>query len=100
MNIFTKAIVSNSDMIKKYKSCREKAEVLGKIFIMKNNQPDAVLFSKEEYERISELVEYLENLEDMSLENIMKSLPKEGTRKKYSINEEEKDLELEPDVKV
>jgi len=32
-------------MIKKYKACREKAGELGKIFIMENNQADAVLFS-------------------------------------------------------
>ncbi|MEI8216926.1 MAG: hypothetical protein WCF96_07485 [Eubacteriales bacterium] len=44
MNILAKAIVSNSDMIKSYKTCREKAEDFGKVFIMKNNQPDAVLF--------------------------------------------------------
>jgi len=92
MNIFTKAIVSNSDMIKKYKACREKAEELGKIFIMKNNQADAVLFSISEYERISVLIEYLESLADLDVENIMKTLPKEGIRKKYSIQELKKDL--------
>ena len=92
MNIFTKAIVSNSDMIKKYKACREKAEELGKIFIMKNNQADAVLFSISEYERISVLIEYLESLADLDVENIMKTLPKEGIRKKYSIQELKKEL--------
>jgi hypothetical protein len=30
MNVSTEAIVSNSDMIKNYKACREKAEKLGK----------------------------------------------------------------------
>ena len=92
MNIFTKAIVSNSDMIKKYKACREKAEELGKIFIMKNNQADAVLFSISEYERIAVLVEYLESLTDFEVEDIMKTLPKEGIRKKYSIQELKKEL--------
>ena len=92
MNIFTKAIVSNSEMIKKYKACREKAGVLGKIFIMKNNQADAVLFSISEYERISTLVEYLESLADIEVEDIMKTLPKEGIRKKYLIQELKKEL--------
>jgi len=92
MNIFTKAIVSNSDMIKKYKACRDKAEELGKIFIMKNNQADAVLFSISEYERIAALVEYLESLADLEVEDIMKTLPKEGIRKKYSIQELKKEL--------
>ena len=92
MNIFTKAIVSNTDMIKKYKACREKAGELGKIFIMKNNQADAVLFSISEYERIAALVEYLESLADLEVEDIMETLPKEGIRKKYSIQELKKEL--------
>ncbi len=57
MNISTKDIVSNSDMIKNYKLCREKAENSGKIFILKNNRPDAVLFSVAEYERLSVFIE-------------------------------------------
>lgn len=61
LKISTKAIVSNSDMIKTYKACRDKAESLGKIFILKNNQPDAVLFSINEYKKIAAFVEYLES---------------------------------------
>jgi prevent-host-death family protein len=62
MYISTKAIVSNSEMIKNYKTCREKAENFGKIFIMKNNQPDAVLLSIAEYERISMLLDQVDQL--------------------------------------
>lgn len=76
MNILTKAIVSNSDMIKNYKSCREKAENLGKLFVLKNNQPDAVLFSIEEYERLSSVIEYLESLNDNEIEKITEILPR------------------------
>lgn len=86
MNILTKAIVSNSEMIKNYKSCREKAESFGKIFIMKNNQPDAVLFSVAEYERLSVFIEYLESIEETDIAKITESLPKEGNRKRYSID--------------
>jgi len=64
MHILTKAIVSNSEMIKNYKTCREKAESYGKIFVLKNNQPDSVLFSIEEYEKLSVLIEYIENLDE------------------------------------
>jgi PHD/YefM family antitoxin component YafN of YafNO toxin-antitoxin module len=74
MNISTKAIVSNSEMIKNYKACREKAEGLGKIFVLKNNQPDAVLFSITEYERLSMLIEYLDRLEDKDITKIVESL--------------------------
>jgi len=92
MNILTKAIVSNSEMIKNYKACREKAESLGKIFILKNNQPDAVLFSIDEYERLSAFIEYLESLEGHDIEKFIDSLPKEGLRKNYSIEHLRKDI--------
>ena len=86
MNILTKAIVSNSDMIKNYKACREKAEVLGKIFVLKNNQPDAVLYSISEYERLSVFIEYLESLEEKDIAAVTETLPKEGNRKTYSMD--------------
>ena len=86
MNILTRALVSNSDMIKNYKDCREKAESFGKIFVLKNNQPDAVLFSIAEYERISDLIEYLESLDEEDIAKFTNSLPKVGNRKAYSID--------------
>jgi len=76
MHISAKAIVSNSEMIKNYKACREKAEGLGKIFVLKNNQPDAVLFSINEYERISLFVEYLEGLTEEEFAKTFASLSK------------------------
>ena len=92
MNMSTSAIVSNSDMIKNYKACRDKAESLGKIFVLKNNQPDAVLFSLEEYERISTLIEYLESLEERDIALVLESLPKEGIRKNYSLEHLRSDM--------
>ena len=92
MNIFTKAIISNSEMIKNYKACREKAQSFGKVFILKNNQPDAVLFSISEYERISVLIEHLESLETKDIEKFIESLPKEGLRKNYSIEHLRSDM--------
>lgn len=86
LNILTKAIVSNSDMIKNYKSCREKSESFGKIFILKNNQPDAVLFSIAEYERLSDFIEYLESLDENEMEKITESLPIGRNRRNYLIN--------------
>lgn len=68
MNIPTKLIVSNSDMIKNYKSCRMKADSFGKIIIIKNNQPDAVLFSIAAYERLSALIESVEELSEGELQ--------------------------------
>lgn len=92
MNIFTKAIVSNSEMIKNYKTCREKAEELGKIFVLKNNQPDAVLFSIDEYERMSDFIEYLESLEPAEFAEVMATLPKKGMRINYTIKHLRSDI--------
>jgi PHD/YefM family antitoxin component YafN of YafNO toxin-antitoxin module len=92
MKVLTRALVSNSDMIKNYKGCREKAETFGKIFILRNNQPDAVLFSIKEYERLSEIVEYLESLADKDIEEFIASLPREGERKTYSISHLKSDI--------
>lgn len=93
MNISTKAIVSNSEMIKNYKACREKSETFGKIFILKNNQPDAVLFSFAEYERLSVFIEYLESLEGIDIEKFFESLPKKGKRETYSMDNLKSDIE-------
>lgn len=91
MKLITSAIVSNSEMIKNYKACREKAEELGTIFVLKNNQPDAVLFSITEYERLSGLIEYMESLTEEDLEKFMESLPKKGAMRKYSFDSFGKD---------
>ncbi|MGB4439108.1 MAG: hypothetical protein WBJ13_07780 [Sedimentibacter sp.] len=81
MNISTKAIVSNSEMIKNYKACREKAESLGKIFVLKNNQPDAVLMPISEYEKYSVFIEYMENLDENEIIKLTEFLSKEEGRK-------------------
>ena len=76
MNISTRAIVSNSEMIKNYKACRGKAEYLGKVFIIKNNQPDAVLFSIALYERLSSIIESLEGLDEKDALKFINTVPK------------------------
>lgn len=75
MKISTHAIVSNSDMIKSYKACREKADRFGKIYVLKNNQPDAVLISAEEYEKLSVLIEYIDTLDDAERAVFMEKIP-------------------------
>lgn len=92
MKILTQAIVSNSDMIKNYKACRENAERFGKIFILKNNQPDAVLFSIAEYERLSVVIEYLESLEEKEIAEFVETLSKKGNRDNYSIDHLKTDI--------
>lgn len=62
------------------------AESYGKIFILKNNQPDAVLFSIAEYERLSAFNKYMEGLDEKDIAKVVESLPVEGKRKSYSID--------------
>lgn len=78
MNNLTKAIVSNSDMIKNYKICREKAEIYGNVFILKNNQPDAVLFSISEYESLAVIIEYIESVEAIDTAKATDLMQKKG----------------------
>ena len=68
MRILSKSIVSSTQMMRSYKICREKAEKYGKVFIIENNHTDSVLFSIKEYEKISEIVEHAEDLENGKIE--------------------------------
>lgn len=72
MKIPKEAIVSNSDIIKNYKTQRERAEIIGKLFVFKNNQPDAVLFSMTEFEKVAELLELIEYMDENEMVNILK----------------------------
>lgn len=86
LDISAKAIVSNSDMIKNYKTCRDKAEEFGKLFILKNNQPDAVLFSIDEYEKLSVLIEYMQSIDEQDFTKALEGLPLKGIKKSYTID--------------
>lgn len=75
MDISRNSIVSNSDMIKNYKKCREKAEGVGKVFILKFNAPDAVLFSFSEFEKLEKSLKKIENKEDNGVAKTNDVLP-------------------------
>ena len=85
MKITSKSIVSNSDMIKNYKDCRMKADTYGKIFILKNNQPDAVLFSIAEYEKLSVIIEYMGGLNEQNFTKVIDSFPDEADKRIHQI---------------
>jgi PHD/YefM family antitoxin component YafN of YafNO toxin-antitoxin module len=71
MKIPRRAIVSNSDIIKNYKTQRNNAESLGKLIIFKNNKPDAVLFSISAFDRVAEILEEIDTMDDTELANIL-----------------------------
>lgn len=93
MIILTKMIVSNSDITKNYKVCRDRAESCGKVFILKNNEPDAVLFSIAEYERLSGLIEYAEYLEVNEIANILEMMPRDRSKKDHAMGLIRKDMD-------
>lgn len=82
MKIPKNAIVSNSDIIKNYKTQRERAEIIGKLFVFKNNQPDAVLFSMTEFEKVAELLELVETMDEQEITHILKTI--QDQKKKVS----------------
>ena len=61
-----------------------KADSYGKIIILKNNQPDAVLFSIAEYERLSVLIESAEGISEQELSKAADFLSAEMNRKDHS----------------
>ena len=82
MKIPKNAIVSNSDIIKNYKTQRERAQIIGKLFIFKNNQPDAVLFSMTEFEKVADILELIESMDEAEIINILKTI--QDQKKKIS----------------
>jgi PHD/YefM family antitoxin component YafN of YafNO toxin-antitoxin module len=68
-------------MIKSYKACREKAEHHGKVFILKNNQLDAVLISATEYEKLSVAIEYIDTLDEQEFAAFINELQATSSRK-------------------
>ena len=93
MNISTKAIISNTEMIKNFRACREKAETFGKLFILKNNQPDSVLFSIREYEKLSVFIEYMESLDEKAFIKEIETIPGQA-KKTYTIDYFKNDAQL------
>ena len=83
MKISIKSIVSNSDMIKTYKTCREKAEETGRLFIFKNNQADAVLFSISEYAKVAPFVEYMDTHDEEEVAKLIQSFQKKHGHDEY-----------------
>jgi len=75
MYISSNSIVSNSDMIKNYKKCREKAEGIGKVFVLKFNAPDAVLFSFREFEKLEKSLKESKRKEDKRIAQDNDDLP-------------------------
>lgn len=75
MNILDIAISSNSEIIRNHMNSTRKTEDLSKIFILKNCELDAGLFSMNKHEKLSKFIEYLNNFGETDLIELHKCLP-------------------------
>jgi len=73
MLIESDEIISATEMVKNFANCREKAKTHSKMIIFKNNKPDLALVDIDEFEKIINRIELLEDLveanEDKSIDN-------------------------------
>jgi len=60
VKIELRSVVTVSDMRKNYKACREKAQLMGKVYIFKNNRADAVLSSIDEFRKLEIVLDHIE----------------------------------------
>ncbi len=63
MTIIKDEILSTTDVIKNFASCRNKTKEMSRTVIFKNNKPDLVMLDIEEYEKMLTLLSVLEDYE-------------------------------------
>ena len=85
MKIPKDAIVSNSDIIKNYKTQRDRVEITCKLFIFKNNQPDAFLFSIDAYDKVADYLELLETMDEAESEKLLQMILDQKKRISYQL---------------
>jgi len=87
-----KNIISNTDITKEYKNCREKAKEMGKVVIFKNNLPDMVLMDIQEYEKTFEMLySFFDKLEHIEIYETLKGREL-STKKEYTMDDLRKKL--------
>ena len=86
MTFATDELISSTKLVRNFGSILEKFKnnSISKIGILKNNNVEAVIISKDEYRIFEELQEYIEDLEDEKM--ILERL-KNDTWKRYSMEE-------------
>jgi len=55
-------IISATEMVQNFAHCREKAKQYSKVIVFKNNKPDLALVDIDEFEKMINKIELLENL--------------------------------------
>ena len=82
MFILKNEIVSSSEVVRNFSSLRRKVKENSKMVIFKNNKPDLVLFDFDEYEK---LLERINNMEDLLIAKSIEESDKkdDGTRRSF-----------------
>lgn len=83
-----------SDLANKYDKCRRLAKSYGSVVILKDNQPDAVLLTIDEFEKLSRSSGKSDNFRKAGVADLLMQLPKAGGRKVYTLAQLKRDLNL------
>lgn len=100
MKISINEIISSTEVMKNFSTCREKTKELGKTFIFKNNQPDLVLMDIEEYKLIYALYTFLEEEEHNEIYEMVQQRRKNDDGKRVTLDDvlKRKDKKEEKEV--
>ena len=84
MFILKNEIVSSSEVVRNFSSLRRKVKENSKMVIFKNNKPDLVLFDFDEYEK---LLERINIMEDLLISKTIEERDKEDDQARYSFDD-------------
>jgi len=84
--------VSISNLINNYEKCRSLANHYGKVNILKNRQPDAVLLTIAEFERLSRAYKKSDHFNRTDIADLIMLLPNKGCREVYTLAQLKNDL--------
>lgn len=79
-----KDIISSSEVVKNFPKLRNKVKENSKMVIFKNNKPDLVLFDFDEYEK---LLERINIMEDLLISKTIEERDKEDDKVRYSFDD-------------
>lgn len=77
-------IVSTTDIVRDFKTCRKKAKELDHVIIFKNNAPDLALV---DYKSYSKLVKLASILDDIDIAEMIEERDKRDNGKRYTLDE-------------
>ena len=84
MFILKNEIVSSSEVVRNFSSLRRKVKENSKMVIFKNNKPDLVLFDFDEYEKI---LERINNMEDLLIAKSIEERDKKDDGARHSFED-------------